>query len=221
MIRLSGVVEIIQMTTDTFRGGVRKFIRKMALGAVLNVMTQSEREKVMIDEPVIPSGGEKIVTIQAILRRITYFLVVWCSSIQKIVHVAGHTFVTESVEPQIGIRTVTVNAAQVAVIANQWEPVGFVQFRNIVNQPVLRRMTSHAIITYRHVMDIIMARNALGGSFIKNHGNMARFTIRLEVNTLQLETPLTMIIMKGINIYRPTIRVVTNAAIYLEVVSMW
>jgi len=157
----------------------------MALLAIGNVMPQHQREKI-VDNVGVPSSTERVVTFDAIGAE-TRPGMVRLFRVCIIIIVATEAIITDAVETQISFRLMTFNAIQITVRSDQWKPILFVQFSNVIHEPVLRGVTTRAIIAHRHAMHISMTGNALGRRSLKNQRGMTTFAIVERVGSFQPE----------------------------------
>lgn len=104
------------------------------------------------------------------------------------------TIISHSCKGKRIISGMAIDAAQVAMDPDQGEPVLFVQFRNVIHQPGVRCVASHAIITNGHRMHIDMARKTIRrNGFIESHGSMTRSTIQYDMLSDQRKSGTVMV----------------------------
>ncbi len=111
----------------------------------------------------------------------------------------GYTIVANPVEPQAGLRQVTVLATHPPVDPRQREPVPQVEVLDILHQPMVRAVTPGTVRPDRLLMDIRMATDTGNGYFLKNQGGMTVAAIRNHMFSCQRKVRgLVMIEKKGV-----------------------
>ena len=160
------------MTGYTIGWRIQIISTGMAFGAICNVVSFGQREKVVIYLVGRPAETVHIMAIRTIGGK-TDALVVWAGSGRIIGQVAIDTIISDALKLQTGFRFMTIRTGGNGVRANERKTVVVVQFRNIVHQPVLCIMTPGAVFSDGSVVQIGVTGNAVGIGIRKNHGFMA------------------------------------------------
>lgn len=83
----------------------------------------------------------------------------------KILTVAVDTIIPDPVELQPGCSGVTLFTTHRLVYPCQWKAVLLMKVRNVVNQPIGRRMAAGAIVAHGLLVHILVARYTIGWRF--------------------------------------------------------
>lgn len=124
-------------------------------------MAFRQRKEIVVDILRRPIQSSDIVANDAI-GGVTCIAVIGVGRSCVLIAVAVDAVIADAVEAQSCFRKVALVATGRSVGAHQWEAVVLVQFRNIVNQPVVGVMAASAIHSHRLLVNIGMTINALG-----------------------------------------------------------
>lgn len=158
VVRIRGRLEVGLVTGEADRRGPGKIPSGMTSGAVGNVVSLFQREKVVIKPVRRPVKGEDIVALHAIGGIAGRSVIRICRSL-VIFPVAGDTIRAQGVKPQFGVRLVTVEAARRSVRPDQGKRCLLMQLRDVVDQPGCGRMAADTIGSHSLLVHIGMAGN--------------------------------------------------------------
>lgn len=137
-----------------------------------------------------------------------------------IVGVAIDAIVADAVKAQGRLRYVALVAICGGVGAHKGEAIVLVQLRDIVYQPIMRRMTSGAVHAHGLVVDVGMAIYTLGACLGKDHRNMAAPAVHRSVAAAKRKAGRIVIKLDGFVGNFPAVGRMTGCAIDLEIRSV-
>jgi hypothetical protein len=210
---------VLLMAAHAFRGSVCIVTGGMALGAILYIVAFGEREEIVVDAPAIPAKSHGVVAFRAIRGKACH-LMVGALGCRIVVLVATDAVITQAVKPQVAGIVMAFHTTEVAVGTYEGEPVFFVYFRHIRNQPVLGGVAADAIIPNRLAVYVRVAGGAVHWRFIEYKGAVAKFAVGLGMCAFEREFGFIVVKLKGIVVYCPTRRVVAFHTVHFQLVPV-
>jgi len=213
----------------------------MATGAVSYLVSFSQWEKQVIGSTGRPKPifSGHIVTSHTVGRK-TRRQVVGGGCCLVSIAVAIDTIVANAVKLQTRFRDMTVDATRCIVTSQQRKPVFHMQLGNVIHQPMGCVVTAGAVHTYRLLVYIDVAGNAIRSGFRKNQGFMATPAIYGGVLPRQFKSSFTVVKthlvgtrgFRRLRISRingfpvispntPTLRRMAGSTVYLQAYTMW
>ena len=197
-----------------------KISPRMATGAIFDFMSPGKREESVVDIIGRPIEAIHPVALLTIDRK-GGVIVVGVGGGVEIIQVAIDAVIADPVKLQGRFRYVAIIATQHCMCPQQGKSIFLMQFRNIVHQPVRRRMTAGAVCPNSSAVHIRVAGNALGTRFLKNQGLMAIPAIHLGVLPLKRKSGKAVVERKGVHVNFPTERRVAVGTVGFEATAVW
>ena len=114
----------------------------------------------------------------------------------EILLMAGYTFVSDPIPALVGFVLMTLDTIEQIMCTRQRKTRLFMKFRNIIYQPVIRCMATFTVISYGHLMDILMTGDAIWFCFVKDQVLMTLTALGLGMLSFQWEPGGSMVVFQ-------------------------
>lgn len=159
----------------------------MALCAIGDGMAQGQRKKTVIHLVCIPVDLVDVMALRTIGGEVVFDMVRAAGRL-KVLQVAIHTVIADPVKAEASFGTMAVKATDCGMGTDQGEAIVKMDLGNVVDEPVVGRMTPGTILADGLLVNVGMAGNAFCACIRKDHGRVATPAVDQGMLTLQVKS---------------------------------